>query len=219
MFRCTITSLQRLPRKPLLALAVLALALVAGGLGAAQQAAASATTPYQIEVTWNRVKWSEIDDGFGNFDFELYGTLQATNLTSGVSQVRMIGDTGNPGRCRSGTFDGSGPCFKTVGTGLSYFFSNTPLSANTTSGQPAINYAFNNHKVVLTVRPGETFRMSAQLFDYDATSGNDNACITSMSFTPTEAQLQGLSTQFMPAPASYEDGDATCFTEFLLRRV
>lgn len=205
-----------LPKKAILGLAVLGLTLAAGG-ASAKQASAGPTTPYTMEVSWNRVKWSEIDDGFANLDFELYGTLHATNLNNGSGGVRMIGDTGNPGRCSSGTWDGSGPCTKEVGTGLSYYFKDTPLSASTATGQGGINYAYNNNKVYVTMRPGDTLRLSARLYDYDATSGNDNACVGTINLTLSEAQLKG---QDWTSPGiQYEDGDAKCFVEFRLRQV
>jgi hypothetical protein len=213
MFRFNV--IKRLPRKPLIGLALLGLALTMGA-GAAKQAEAGASTPYQIEVTWNGVKWFEIDDGFGNFDFEVYGTVRATNSSSGVSQVRMVGDTGNPGRCSASDWDGGGPCTKQVGRRLTYNFFETPLSSSTATGQGGINYSFNNNKVFLTVRPGETVRFAVRLFDYDATSANDNACIASASYTLSEAQLQGL--HFLSSH-TYNDGDANCDVSFTMRRV
>jgi len=185
--------IRQVPKKSLVALAMLVVALAAGGMNV-QSANAGPTTPYQIEITWDRVTWEDMNDGWLDYDLEIYGILQASNQASGVLQERMMGDFGNPGRCGADTWDGNGPCWKRVDEFETNLFALTPMSANTVTGQPNSNHAFFNNKVFLSVRPGEKIRLFARLFDYDAASANDPACVQIKDLIFTEAQLQTLNT-------------------------
>src|SRR5215207_4114505 len=91
----------RLGRMPMLMLAagVLALALVAIG-GATAKRADAATNTYTLEVSFESLRFTDIDDGLGNNRAELYGFLEANgNAPNSKFHGLMLGTWGNPGVC------------------------------------------------------------------------------------------------------------------------
>jgi hypothetical protein len=211
--------IKRLPKKPLLGPAVLALALVAAGGGMAKRADAAGT--YTIEVSWDYVHWSSIDDGVFDHTAEVYGTLGAHNNTTAQNAYRMMGNAGH-GTCTAQwpdlyTTKLIGPCNKKVDVGPYYYFHQTPLSPFTSANQPAGNYTYQNNKVFLQVSAGQSLTFIVDLWDYDATSANDPMCRMGGTFTFTDAQLQTLSVS--PTLKSLGASDGTCTVGFQLHRV
>jgi len=216
MFRFTL--IKRLPKKPMLAVALVAVALLAAGGRAATHADAAST--YTIEVSWDYVHWSAIDDGISDHTAEVFGTLQAGNAALGQHQFRMMGNAGK-GTCSAQWPDYSanlvGPCNKKVDVGPYYYFAKTPLSASTSANQPAGNYTLQNNKVYLQAVAGQSLTFIVNLSDYDATSANDPMCQLGGSVSFTDAQLQTLNANPTLQPNTSSNG--TCTVGLHLRRV
>jgi hypothetical protein len=205
---------KRLPKKPLLGLAVLALALLAAGGGMAKRA--DAATIYTIEVSWDYAHWSAIDDGILDHTAEVYGTLQADSWTMSEHAYRMLGNAG-AGTC-SAQWSGSGPCNKKVSVGPWYNFAQTPLSSSKSANQPAYKYTLDNNKMYFQVAAGNYLSFIVMLSDYDATSANDPMCQLTGDFKYTDAQLQTLNyTQMLQQQSATSDG--TCEVAIHLRRI
>lgn len=224
MFRFNLT--KRLPKKPLLGLALLAVALLAAGGGMAKRA--DAATTYTIQVEWQWVHWSAIDDGLGDHTAEVYGTLAAYNNATYQKAYRSLGN-GGKGTCTS---NWSGPmnpgdpnvnqwglCNKRVTAGPTYYdFAKTRLSPLITSNQPDGNYTLYNNKVTLQVSAGQSLTFVANLKDYDALSANDSMCHVGGSFTFTDAQLQGLYNTGKELKQPIGSSDGTCNVMVALTR-
>jgi hypothetical protein len=209
-------TLKTLPRKPLIGLGLLAVALVAGGGAAAKQA--DAASSYTIEVTFDRVRWTSLSDGAFDGTAEVYGHMSANNLhDSKDAQHRQIGSSG-VSRCTSG-WSGSGTCNKQVWAGPSFFLSQTPL-ANTRlqTNLPNSAYSFFNNKVFLTVEPGNSVELAFKLNDYDSGSANDRVCEAQAYMSFTDAELQRLNfAKTLTNNSTPQDG--VCEVVVALRRV
>jgi hypothetical protein len=201
--------------RQMLAVGMLAFSLVMGVGATAKQAGADAATPYTVEVSWERVRWSMLDDCPQFFDrcdtAEAYGNLQVAHngAFTSVTHNRILGG-GGVGVCVSG-WSGSGSCNKDVVQGATYFFRDTQLS-----NQAAGAYRFNNNKMLLTVRPGDAIRLSVQLRDDDTASGDDLICSTFKDLRFTEAQLQTLN--FAPTLSSTNPA-GNCQVVATMRRI
>jgi hypothetical protein len=172
----------RLGRMPMLMLAagVLALALVAIG-GATAKRADAAITTYTVEVSFESLRFSDIDDGFANNDAELFGTIQSYFYGHDWSR-RMIGTINNPGVCGT-SWTGSGQCYKTVDENVTNFFSQTPMCQADIHKNCVAPYATGNNKMrfQVTVTPDNyldirTNGISVNLRDYDKSSDPDTMC-------------------------------------------
>lgn len=212
--------IKRLPKKPLLGLAVLAVALVVAGGAAARRADAAGT--YNILVSWESVQWTAIDDGGADHDAEVYGTLQANSYSTSQVVKRKMGNDGK-GTCTSAWYGIDGRCNKKVNVGTPYGFLNTGLSSSTAPNQPASNYtqANNSFKVQAYAQQATGtagFFFYANLSDYDAISANDGICQAFGFFNFTDAQLQTLNTmKFLTG--SYSQSDGTCEVGIRLQRI
>ncbi len=197
-------------RRPLLALAVLAALLVAGGT---HLKPASAATPasYQVAVTFTRLSFTQLNDGCDILancyhDAELYGYFTAEaasspwNITSQGSRFLGVYGAQSPWCPSDGVnfWDGSyqnATCFKNVGAGISYYPAQTFLCTSTDQMHCAGPYAKNNNTIVLTVKPGDSIGAGTGLKDYDKWSADDPVCGTSWGTGPlTAAQLATLNT-------------------------
>jgi hypothetical protein len=180
---------------------VAAAALAASSLLSVQPAAAA--TAYPVYVTFDHVQFTMVNDGcppeystiFCGVDgtFELYGTVGAYTTAGAVSAgglpYRLFGKWGSH-PCET-TWDASWgtTCTKEVDVGT-YDFTKIFLCDGSTSQTCSTAYYKNNNTIGLQVHPGEQFKVTVAMQDYDALSANDNVCVTSHWFGPyTDAQL------------------------------
>jgi len=212
MFRFSI--LKRLPKTPLLGLAALALAVAAAAGGAAKHA--DAATTYNIEVTFDHVRWSAINDGLGDHTAEVYGELSAD--ASGGGGARQLGHGGRTSSS-SGWTASNAWSNKKVDVGPAFFFAQTPLTASPDLDPPTSSYAFNNNKFVVRVAPGARLITRARLEDYDAASADDNMCMMTGSFTFSDLQLQTLNKDVSLNPMPDTSTDGSCVVVVHLRRI
>jgi hypothetical protein len=225
MFRFSF--IHRWPKQPLLGLAVLAVALVAAGGGVTRKAEA-ATGVYTIEVSFESLTFTDIADGLGNNDAELYGTLYVGPYYHAAGEgTRMLGTVNNPGVCGASWAAGNGACYKTIGEKLAFFFAQTPLcEAGVSSSDCLQPYFFANNTLRFTTFSVDPTRTDAQveltiavkLWDYDRTSANDPMCRVraNVGFTGPEIPSLDKTLTFHNNPA-YDDGD--CAVRVRFRRV
>src|SRR5215213_337593 len=164
-------SIKWLPKTPIIALAVLALAALAGG--GVHRAEAQTPTPqqYTVELSFDTITFPVINDcefilhGCSNAD--VYGTINGRTTSTGVGAqgARNLGTWENKANCNStvaygwASF-GSGelPCAKFVEQGKTYNFADAPLCTSYTHLLCTGPYQRNNNKIRLTVKPGEQIR-------------------------------------------------------------
>lgn len=215
--------LKRLPKTPLLGLAVLALtlALVAIG-GATAKRADAATNTYTLEVSFEFLRFTDIDDGVANNRAELYGFLEANgNAPNSKFHGSMIGTWGNPGVCGA-DWTGSGQCYKRVDENVTYFFSQTPMCNSSSNAMfCSTPYATNNNKVRVTMSADPTSAanvavgISISLYDYDSGS-DDLLCARTTSLNIASSKIPTLDQSF-DIHDSAHDGD--CTVRVRVRRV
>jgi hypothetical protein len=227
--RCSnILKFNRIGRMPklVLALGVLALAVAVSGAAAATKAEAASGT-YTLEISYESVRFADIDDGLANNTAELYGSIGAYK-NGGVHEQRMLGSWANPGVC-SASWTGSGQCNKKVSEGITNFFAQTPLCAQSFNFCTA-PYATGNNKfrTTMTVDPSSSadvfVAIQFTLMDYD--SGADDILCTNHPNVNPVAPWTGLyfqSSQVATLDKTYTlhdnayDGD--CFVTIRVRRV
>lgn len=218
--------IKRLPKKPLLGLAVLALALVAAG-GGATPARAQTATSYTIELSFETITFPAIDDCEWSARCsraELYGTLNGRTTSTGVGSqgARNIATWENSAGCENGWilwWDEAAPCLKLVDAGTVYRFAETPMCASNTHLFCTGNYQLSNNKIRLTVKPGEQIRAGIHLYDYDKLSSDDDACAVTRWVGPfTATELAYLNKTGLGMGMAF-NGDAGCTVTFSLKRV
>jgi hypothetical protein len=211
-------------------------ALAAGGLLAPQPAAADTT--YPVNVTYDSVKFVKIDDGGSDHDGEVYGTVGAYSSAGAASAAgglpyRIFGRWGPlfsqcPGRDVGVEWDYAADnvdnwyreCPKEVVNAVDYSFSGVWMCKGSQSQTCSTLYASNNNTIPLQVRPGEQFKVTVAMQDYDALSANDNVCVGSLWFGPyTAAELQAK--KFVPDSWGKtihmpDNGSAECWVAFHL---
>jgi len=217
---------KRISKKPLLVLAVLALAVVAGG---ATVGTADAQTPtsYTIQLSFRTVTFPAVEDceffGFDCDGMSVYGTINGRTTSTGVAAqgARNLATWGNTARCGAywnwdSYYDrGREQCVKEVDEGGQYLFERTPLCASHTHLYCTGNYQVNNNKISLTVKPGEQIRAGINLKNED----NADVCNTTKWVGPfTEAQLQTLSMNGIGMGMAF-NGHASCTVVFNLQRI
>ena len=207
--------LKRLPKKPLLGLALLAVAIGAAAGGAAKHA--DAATTYNVEVTFDHVRWSAINDGLGDHTAEVYGELSA-DISGFGGGARQLGHGGRTSSSSDWTAANAWSN-KKVTEGPAFFFAQTPLTASRDLDPPTSSYAFNNNKIVVRVAPGARLITRARLEDYDAASADDNMCMMTGSFTFSDLQLQTLNKDVSLKPMSDTSTDGSCVVVVHLRRI
>jgi len=214
----------RLGRMPMLMLAagVLALALVAIG-GATAKRADAATNTYTFEVSFESLRFTDIDDGVANNRAELYGFLEANgNAPNSKFHGSMIGTWGNPGVCGA-DWTGSGQCYKRVDEGVTYFFSQTPMCNSSSYAMScSAPYATNNNKVRVTMSADPTSAatvavgISISLNDYDSGSSDDLLCARLTWLNIASSKIPTLDQTFDMHDSAH-DGD--CTVRVRVRRV
>jgi hypothetical protein len=158
--------LGRLPRL-LLAFGVLAMVVAAGAGMAARPADAAPSGQYQLRVTWETVKFTNINDcsagGVNCNVAEVYGWL---HVDAAHPANLDLGEWGG-GSCEAAWAggDATGPCRKTVTSGTTYKFNETSLCYNVSTGAC---YVFGNESFV-DVYPGQHIGLQTYLWDYDPT--------------------------------------------------
>lgn len=198
--------------------AVLALVLVAGGLGGAERA--EAATPYTIELAFKTLYFSNVNDG-GDSQ-EIYGALSG-RTSSTERTFRNFGSWGvSPSNCSldgvSWAYGYGQNCLKRTYANETYNFIDTYLCGSS-SGQTCEGvYAKSNHRILLTVYPGESIRAAIAALDYDTFSPDDTVCKAEKWVGPfTEAELKTLSrTEWM---SMAYNGEAACTVSFTLKRI
>jgi hypothetical protein len=207
-------------------------ALALGSLAAAQPAAADTT--YPVNVTFDNVKFTMINDGCANYwptfctgdadgTLELYGTVGAYTSAGAVSAggqpYRNFGKWGEH-PCESDWGAGSGTtCTKEVTLGT-WDFSQVFLCNGSSYQACSTGYRKPNNTIPLQVHPGEQFKVTVLMQDYDALSSNDTVCQDHLWFGPytaselaakkfvSDAQGKVLSTGY--------NGNAECWVSFHL---
>jgi hypothetical protein len=192
--------IKRLPKKLLLGLAVLALALVAAGGATAGKAEASSSTPYTIEVSFEKVTLKNVDDGVFDHTAEVYGFLWASKL-SGSQQFRNLGTPNNSADCTTEWFNGllsKAPCAKKMGDGTFLFF-DTPLCVSQNDNHGGTTgcvapFFKNNNKFRFTVTANDVgVNFGHLLKDSDDASADDHLCSRGGSVTwSSETELASL---------------------------
>jgi hypothetical protein len=177
-----------------------AAAVAASSLLVAQPAAADTT--YPVTVTFDNVKFTMADDGcaavtactFRDKVLEVYGTVGAYTTAGAASAgglpYRLFGKWGQH-PCDVMWDDNYGTtCTKEVSVGT-WGFGNVFLCAGSQYQTCSTAYTKRNNIIPLQVHPGEQFKVTVDIQDYDAWSADDKACVTSHWFGPyTAAQLQ-----------------------------
>jgi hypothetical protein len=222
-----------------LAAAGAAVGLAAGSLLAAQPAAAD--TSYPVNVTFDSVSFTLIDDGTCGFGWyywctdtgiEVYGTLGAYT-TAGVTSAagglayRLFGKWGqSPSGCPEHTHWGdnaNATCPKwAYWDGIwphktTEYLWDTLLCRGSYYQTCATGYSKNNSTIPVQVRPGEKLKVTVAMQDHDSASGNDDVCVGHLWFGPyTAEQLQykkfATSSQIFMA----DNGHAQCEVRFHL---
>jgi hypothetical protein len=216
--------IKHLPKKPLLSLAVVAVAASAA-LGGATRPAAAATTPFTIEVSFESVTFSHINDGLGNHDAELYGTLSVQGPGSTGTQRRMLGSELNPGVCGTSWTGSGGECYKTVNENITNFFSQTRLCAEGVNYQCVAPYATGNNKLRFTFWADPAahtpigFTAYAQLRDYDRSSHDDYMCFAGGGPDLLSNDLPTLDKTITLAQDSSRSQDGVCSVVVRFHRV
>lgn len=204
-----------------------AVAMATSSLIVAQPVAADAT--YPVNVTFDSVKFTITNDGWadiaGNIDhyLELYGTVGAYTTAGAVSAdglpYRLFGKWGSH-PCET-TWDSSSgtTCTKEVREGTDYF-NNVLLCAGSYYQTCSTGYYKSNNTIPLHVHPGEQFKVTVAMQDYDALSSDDNACTGHLWFGPyTAAELVAkkfvTDAQGKTIQMGY-NGNAECFVTFHL---
>jgi hypothetical protein len=210
-----------LTRKPLIALAMLALTAVAGMSATAGARPADAASAYLVRVTFNTVTFNNIDDCEGvwpvlfNCDqAEVYGKIGA-RFNSSAFVYRDIGASTTPCESDWATGIANGPCAKRV-TDKTFRFADTPMcfegSGTTDCSAGSATWKVNTNVVVLLVQPGQSISIDVQLKDYDPTifDADDTICsITKNLGTFSDAQLQTLNQPFSGTFNTQGDGGCT----------
>jgi hypothetical protein len=174
-----------------------AAALAATSLLSAQPVAADTT--YPVTVTFDSVNFTMVDDGSCWYvakcrTLEVYGTVGAYTTAGAVSAdglpYRTFGKWGEH-PCEVNWWDNSGTtCTKDV-YAQNYNFKDVFMCKANVYTTCSTGFTKSNNTINLQVRPGEQFKVTVWMQDYDATSSNDDACRTSHWFGPyTAEQLQ-----------------------------
>ena len=207
-----------------------AVTLAASSLLIAQPAAAA--TAYPVNVTFDNVKFTMVNDGctyLGGFDcpsdntFELYGTVGAYTTAGAVSAgglpYRLFGKwASHPCEVDWAASFGT-TCTKEVGLGT-WDFTKVFLCAGSYYQTCSTGYSKSNNTIPLQVHPGEQFKVTVAMQDYDALSANDNVCSGHLWFGPyTAAELQAkkfvTDSQGKVISMGF-NGDAECWVHFHL---
>jgi hypothetical protein len=213
--RCfSILKFNSLGRMPKLLLAAGVLALAVAGVGARAKPA-DAAGPYTIQVTFESIRFSSIDDGFLGGALELYGEVSAQSPRSG-QVMRGLGNRNNPAVCESSWFT-TGQCSKEVDAGITYPWAQTGL-CDFLQGVGCVNpHTFNNNKPTIQVAAGEVITVRANLIDEDPGT-DDPACVGIFSRSFTDFELSNMNRSFVLSQTQGQDS-GVCVVRINLRRI
>ena len=207
-------------------------ALAASSMFAAQPV--SADTTYPVNVTFDNVQFTMVNDGTcaswfnwncgSDSTFEAYGTVGAYTTAGAVSAAngmpyRLFGKWGSHPCEVSWAASYGITCTKEIGLGT-WDFTKVFLCQGSQSQTCSTGYTKSNNTIPLQVHPGEQFKLTVNMQDYDALSANDTICAGSMWFGPyTAAELAAkkfvTDSQGKVIQQGF-NGDAECFVHFHL---
>jgi len=192
---------------------------------------AAADTAYPVNVTFDNVKFTMTNDRcsadliFCPYDYtlELYGTVGAYTTAGAVSAgglpYRLFGKwASHPCEVDWAASFGT-TCTKEVGLGT-WDFTKVFLCGGSYYQTCSTGYSKSNNTIHLQVHPGEQFKVTVAMQDYDALSANDNVCSGHLWFGPyTDAELQAkkfvTDSQGKVISMGF-NGDAECWVHFHL---
>jgi hypothetical protein len=172
--------------------------LLATSLFAVEPAAAD--TAYPVNVTFDTVNFTMVNDGSCFFEvsclqLEIYGVVGAyttagASSASGGMPYRIFGKWGQD-PCDSDWYASYGAsCAKEV-YAQTYNFTDVLMCAGSTYQTCSTGYSRPNNTISLQVHPGEQFKVTVLMEDYDSYSANDRVCNTNTWFGPySAAELQ-----------------------------
>jgi hypothetical protein len=174
-------------------------ALAASSIFAAQPVAADTT--YPVNVTFDNVQFTMVNDGTcaswfdwtcgDDHTFEAYGTVGAyttagAGSAAGGMPYRLFGKWGShPCEVDWGASFGI-TCTKEIGLGT-WDFTKVFLCQGSQYQTCSTGYTKSNNTIPLQVHPGEQFKVTVAMQDYDALSANDTICTNSLWFGPYTA--------------------------------
>ncbi len=202
------TMFKRLPKKPLLAAAALALALSLGA-GRAGTHAAHAAQQYAA-IEFYGIQFDAVDDGTtscgpDSWPFcptdthaEVYANFAAAGTSGGYFARNLAGQGSQPGWCGSVrdwyASTAYGPCFKDVDGGLpgypaawTYTYRLGDAAVCTTPSRGAAcsgSYQTNNNVIRMVVKPGDVIHVALTAKDYDWGSADDVLCNINATLNP-----------------------------------
>jgi hypothetical protein len=203
-----------LPRtllKPLLGAAVLAAVLVVGAHARPADAATGT-----VEVEFYGVQFDNIDDGLTGCNpfcvtdthAEVYATMRASTSSGGYGVRNLAGQGSQPSWCKpsKGWYSaGVGPCFRDVDGYPGYANPHTYRLADTTlctaatpGGSCLSSYQFNNNKIRMSIKPGDTINIALTVMDYDWGSADDVICKVNAKIDPYAWNPYGYSVLHSP---------------------
>ncbi|MFI8294297.1 hypothetical protein ACIGBL_34980 [Streptomyces sp. NPDC085614] len=206
----------------------------AAGSIAATAAPASAAnvevTPvaYEVEVTFDTIRFDNIEDCIGSScAAEVYGFVSARWLHHDASAwpSGVIGGARkylNYGGFNAGNgFDSwstaSGSEKRVVEDGTVYHFADTRMCSSDSSSYCISSDQKNNNKVILTVPPNSSIRMTVHATDYDIDSANEAVCNVNVGTEVLNAeQLRTLNTSGNGGSSLPE---ASCGTTYRIRTI
>ena len=201
-----------------LAAAGMAAALASGSVLTPRPAAADTT--YAVTFSFLNVSFSKVNDGSGDNDIEVYGSLSAQTGRGAVSAnglpFRNFATWGkNPSGCPSDGvwWDGfDAQCLKTMYVKqFPYQFEDTWLCASSSKTTCGGTYG-KNRAIQLNVFPGEVITIAVDMGDYDALSANDTVCkgfTTIGPFSASELQSKAYRGKWGTIHMAY-NGHAEC---------
>jgi len=226
MFRIIIV--KQLPKKPLLALVVLALAVMAG-VGGAAEADAQVLKPrtYTIEVSFDSISFPRLDDCpilFSRCDTaDLNGAFTASTTDRNSFGWVEASRQDSINCIQAWTATAPQACLRHVTQGQTVSLASVALACfqSTTPGFPCnATYGANNNKIRLTVRPGDFITLDVFLQDVDGLTFEDDVCVTQRQVGPFPTRSQ-ISTSFVQTVTLSQafNGDGSCNVSATLRRV
>lgn len=168
-------------RRLTLAVAVLMLGLLVGA--AAQPRPADAGICFFcegvfIDLSFDTMTFNKTDDGWGDNQVEVYASMVG-EVVGGAGSVRNLGSWGSEDWCPSdgvAWFSNLGECPKRAMAVQTSSFAQAPLCTTNTYATCLGPWKFNNNKIRLQVKPGQTIRAAIHMKDYDELSPDDNVC-------------------------------------------
>lgn len=210
-----------IPRRLMLAGAVLMLGLLVGAATDPRPAAAQCQlfcNGILIDLSFDTITFHNTDDGWGDNAVEVYASMVG-EVVGGAGSVRNLGSWGSEDWCPSdgvAWFSNVAECPKKAMAVQTSSFAQAPLCTTNTYATCLGPWKFNNHKIRLQVKPGEKIRAAIHMKDYDWGSPDDNVCWVNQvvgGFTLT--QLLNLNQSF--SMTQNWNGNGACTVKWSLK--